>query len=61
MDGVFYAIFGIAILLLIRWYMRNDKGLNTDGNSGLFAMRTPPAPERTSTRSSTGEPAGSDS
>jgi hypothetical protein len=42
MSGVFYAIFGLAILIVIRWYVQNERNdPDADGSLGLLAMRQP--------------------
>jgi hypothetical protein len=37
MSGAYYAVFVIAVLLVIRWAM-SDELANGDGYTGLFAM-----------------------
>jgi len=39
MDGFYYLVFGVAILVIIWWCWNNDKGSGQDGFSGLLAMR----------------------
>ncbi len=41
MSGVYYLLFGIAILAIIWWCIQNDKGSESDGAKGLLAMRRP--------------------
>ncbi len=36
MSGIYYGLFVVAILAVIRWSMKND---TLDGTSGFFAMR----------------------
>lgn len=40
MQGFYYAIFVISILVIIRWYVRNERS-SPDGSTGVFAMRQP--------------------
>ena len=39
MSGLYYLIFGVAILVIIRWCWNNDKGREQDGTEGFLAMR----------------------
>jgi len=42
MQGIFYAIFVVAILVIIRWYIENERlGSNLEGDKGWLAMRNP--------------------
>jgi hypothetical protein len=41
MSGLYYLVFGIAILVIIWWCMSNDKGSDQDGSRGLLAIRAP--------------------
>jgi len=42
MQGIFYAIFVVAILVIIRWYIENERpGSNLEGDKGWLAMRKP--------------------
>ena len=46
MSGVLYAIFAIAILFIIAWYVQNERaGIDSDGSKGLLAMRSTREPE----------------
>lgn len=39
MSGLFYAVFVVAILFIIRWYDQNEsEGPDPDGGKGLLAM-----------------------
>ena len=38
MSSVLYAIFVVAILFIIHWYIQNERA-GTDGNKGLLALR----------------------
>jgi hypothetical protein len=41
MSGVFFGIFAGAILVVIWWYVQNERiGPDSDGDKGLLAMRT---------------------
>jgi len=41
MSGVLYAIFAIAILFIIAWYVQNERaGFDSDGGKGLLDMRS---------------------
>jgi len=40
MSSVLYAIFVVAILFIIYWYVQNERA-GTDGSKGLLAMRAP--------------------
>lgn len=39
MEGIYYAVFVITILVVIRWAMQDDLA-GGEGNSGFFAMST---------------------
>jgi hypothetical protein len=39
MDGFYYLVFGVTILVIIWWCRNNDKGSEQDGLSGLLAIR----------------------
>ena len=41
MSGLYYLIFGIAILVIVWWCLSNDKGSEQDGSKGLLAIRAP--------------------
>jgi hypothetical protein len=41
MSGLYYLVFGVAILVIIWWCMSNDKGSDKDGSQGLLAIRAP--------------------
>ena len=38
MNSVLYAIFVVAILFIIFWYVQNERA-GTDGSKGLLALR----------------------
>jgi hypothetical protein len=41
MSGIFYAIFVVGILVVIHWYIANERvGPNSDGSEGVLAMRS---------------------
>ena len=40
MSGLYYLVFGIAILAIIWWCLSNDKRTEIDGFKGLLAIRT---------------------
>jgi hypothetical protein len=42
MSGLYYLVFGVAILIIIWWCMSNDaQGSEQNGEKGLLAMRAP--------------------
>ena len=41
MSGLYYLVFGIAILAIIWWCLSNDKGSDQDGYKGPLAIRAP--------------------
>ncbi len=41
MSGIFFGIFAAAVLVIIWWYVQNERiGPDSDGDRGLLAMRT---------------------
>ena len=51
MQGLYYAIFVISILIIIRWYVRNERS-SPDGSTGLLAMRQVKRPTKFNATSS---------
>ena len=46
MTSLFYAIFVAAVLVIIHWYIQNERmGANSDGSKGLLAMRAQRKPQ----------------
>lgn len=46
MSGAYYAIFVVGILVVIHWYITNERlGQNSGGSKGLLAMRAAPESE----------------
>ncbi len=39
MSGIYYALSIVAIFVVIRWFIRNDKGGLNEATKGLLAMR----------------------
>ena len=45
MQGLYYAIFVVSVLVVIRWYIQNEKS-GSDGGKGFLAMRAPRTREK---------------
>jgi hypothetical protein len=45
MQGIYYAIFVVSVLVVIRWYIQNERS-GPDGTKGLLAMRTQRTPKK---------------
>ena len=42
MSGLYYAVFVLAILVVIWWLIQNERvGPNSDGSRGFLAIRSP--------------------
>lgn len=39
MSGIYYALSIVAIFIVIRWFIRNDKKSPNENTAGLLAMR----------------------
>jgi len=51
MSGVYYALSIVAVFIVIRWFIRNDKKAPDENTDGLLAMR--PLEAKSSSRSAT--------
>ena len=39
MSGIYYALAIVAVFIVIRWFIRNDKKSPDENTTGLLAMR----------------------
>jgi len=40
MNSIYYGLALIAILVIIQWYIVNDRGSQSDGSIGILAIRS---------------------
>jgi len=53
MSGIYYALSIVAVFIVIRWFIRNDKKSPDENTTGLLAMRGLEDQAKTSSRSAT--------
>lgn len=51
MSGIYYAISILAIFVVIRWFIRNDRKTPDESTTGLLAMRGLESQTQSSSRS----------
>lgn len=53
MSGIYYALSIVAIFVVIRWFIQNDKKLPDENTTGFLAMRGMESQAKSSTLSTT--------
>ncbi len=53
MSGIYYALSIVAVFIVIRWFIRNDRKSPDENTTGLLAMRGLEDPIKSSSRSAT--------
>jgi len=51
MSGIYYALSIVAIFVIIRWFIRNDRKSPDENTTGLLAMRGLESQTQSSSRS----------
>ena len=59
MSGIYYALSIVAVFIVIRWFIRNDKKSPDENTTGLLAMRSLENQTKSSSRSAAGKSAAS--